>query len=1637
MTERDVLMHILASTVGPNPALREALSETLLALLSDDDAAAEPPLSYPELLEQLARQRKAARDSGNARLDAALRNLNRQLLEELQRSARTVHAGLTAGQPPDAAHLGRIGIDAAEFPVGIDPAYNLRHLSENYRLLVQDARALERANLPHLLPLMQQLQQRHRRMVRLLRDVAWEALSTGLFPDQELLHFSDRCKHALQSRRQSAEDALADLLNGQTSLTIAAVVPTLTDWLYEYGRLHWPLLYMRLPQARSLVLEALARMPDPIGLEALATLPVKGRDAAFLLMLLTLRFGDIDAAPVETWALRLKTAVDAATQRPQAREFWNAHPYLLPDLLLESFRALPLPEALRPAIPDILQRKIAAAYEDIPLEAILKRHGAARAEDEAKPLARTVGGAVEFALDAVKEGNLVEAALVTALDKGTGGLRDQLTVTLDEEDEDADAARVARSQPASRQPGPPDVDVWQDRILPFIMQNWAPLLGGGMVLTGLLLLEFYIWEKAAWIRYGASPLITALVALVLTVLGRRLNRDAERFETSLAIIQGMAVFLAPLSLLFVTLFFVDSDLALTYRALGGVALSAALLSAWSLVFVLAMRAVNRALTTLYSGTLLALNGLLLLPALTRVVAPAGHWGMPAAEGVLTVGLYAGFAVLGWSIQRALKRVLRRDAEPQHGMIFYSVTGLGTFALVWGLIYAHVGTFPPVFTYGPLLILAALLCLRLESMLLDHRAHMQPVTARDRITPLSYAAYALICLGLLMSLGQDYARVAALLLAGAVWAYQAYVLRRLPPPPGLKSRASIRHEHIALTLVVLGLSLVAMIRPFPAEGFPFLALGIAVALHLLARHPALLTDTAFASALSPISLTLAFAVSVVWQWSQQLDPSGFGAAFLLYGAFVLYLGAASGRLIHVHAGMGYCAAALPYLGMVDMELFTLDGNTLVFGLACLGMAWAGVSSLAPVTAFRDSRSTVLWNIGILAVCLLGLRVLLQEPLAFADTSRLLLSQMLSAPILIGGLMLLVGFWSNSYPAIYLALAIFLFIFPDIKEQVLEYPGVQTLVVSGLGTSLTALALVALVAALHFWKPLRAVREHDLIWRQKAFPFQAADGYRLFAHPLMAAALFLFARNLLYHYPRVTFFRPYSADLLTCLAVALAGSGCLALSLWYRKPWFAYLGFLSIAIGSVHAGAFDEAPLFVPGMMPVLLLAALLYGQAVCAVLPLVFPDRARRVTRPFRHVRFFFIGCLAVTAFPLYALFRLGRVYDGAGLWHWLPLLVYCCATAGWMLWRTARLWKAWFIAIPGYLALWQTVLVVVAAWWPIDDFLNAAPILMPLMSAAVVFGVAVIVLASEWRLPVARFRLLSPLLWLSLLFLGVLSLLAVVRFFIHTAAFLSVSHLRWELALLAAVSLLLGRFLRMAPLWLWALVLLHLLLLPSVPDYVEFYAALPPLALAGAACVTAAFALITRQLPQVYAHRYRWPWSAWPWNTPPVVLAAASQALVVAAFWQASFHPAHQAAWPTVLGLFVATLPALIVAPYCSISRRLLFSLPYLGAWIALSFAAQANLAPQFAVPALPPALLISCGLFGAVGTLLLSDGVRPSTSRGYALVQYVSALLLLVGVVSAYAPVRNLQALSWPHLLASAILLFGSALFFRRYAKL
>ncbi len=1293
-----------------------------------------------------------------------------------------------------------------------------------------------------------------------------------------------------------------------------------------------------------------------------------------------------------------------------------------------------------------------------------------------------VESALDTAVDAAIEGNLAEAAVISVLDKGASMADVRLSVTIEEDEESNVKANVPQQ---SVEPEEAEESLWTDYIFPFVRQNLVFVLAPGLIFIGLLLLVFTLWDKAAWIRYGLTPFMLVGVSYFLSRIGLWLKGQDIHSETPIVTMQTVSIFLAPMSLLFVALLSFDQELSLMLRIASGVGLAGALLAAWFYVFNLAIQSVSRTMTVPHSGTLLLLNALLLLlPVAQFIMASESEHALFASKALLVGGFYLSFLVLCGSMSSVLGKMLEEGTSGNRiPMLFYSITCLGTFIFVWALTHTRLLILPQPHTYGPLLLLFSFLLSMVEFKLLDIRFPSwegQGVGTSARITSLSYSAYFFIGLGSILSMGHDDVRVIALLLAGLVWFYQAMKLTRLtsltppcPPqggnvvvgndlnPHGIESRNgtcppqggnvvvgkdvqspleggrgvssqegnyAARHYNISMVLLIAGFSSIALVRDFPAPFFPYLTLVVVLGLYLVSVSFALKEVAMLAFSLSPIYLSFAFVVSVLWQWGGEYAPLSYGVAFVGFALFSLFLGMKTNRLIHVHAGAFYAVAALPYLGSVDMSLYTLQGNTLVFGLALVGIVWTLISSTSQIPAFQDSRSTVLWNIGILAFCVMCLRLILNDSFDFS-AHPILQFQLLSGPVLIAGLMLLTGFFTRSYAPVYLALVVLVIIFPEIKNR-FDIP-----MYSGLGSTMSGIGFLSLAFGLSFVPFLKETHPVDLIWRKNAFPAQAKNSYLLFANPIMVAAFFLFTRTIFYTYP-VNYFKPLQPfSIKTLIAVLLCGTAYHVLSVWFRKSIFSYIGFAAIAVSIIHSCYLDNAGVvFDERFLPLFILAAFVYWQSVCrSGNQLVRVQHIRYIFTPYRHLRMLVFWIAALGGYVFYSF-----VYAASSSYIvWLPLLGYWCGIVVWLAWKAAVIHDAGtpstplrrgmpalrpaFHLIPAYLLLWQIVTLLATSGSSLPYVLDPArhfylsTALMALVLVSSFFGF-------ELLLSKTRFRAFSSVLWCSFVLLLMFSLLVTLAFYLipSETAFLSAQIVIW-----AVVSFLLGRFLNLGPLWLWSAFLLHLLFLPSVKGATNFYLSFHPFTLACIAIALSVFSLLSVKITWLYEYRYCYPRAKSRLFSPSVLFAAAAHIVSVLVFLQA-VNPDYRHDWMTVVGLFLAAVPALFAAHQIGLSRHLLFGVPYTLAWVGLTLALKANFPDNAWLLNLSMAQMIALGLFGAMLTSVVSDFWLPSQAPGY---RRLKLLLSTVGiglVIFAYCSIRNVELLTWQWLLTSGIITIG-----------
>ena len=1646
MAELNDFLMSLAAQFGEQPGFRAALADTMISVMQDAGQADESGAIWRSSLDWLLElERQQAECARKPRTVNALNTLAARIRQDAEQAALTLHHRLKSNMLVDDAAALRIGIDARDFPVGLAAETTLLETSKHYIEQTQELMFLKTHASSQLQEIRENISRKKSANAYRLHEVALEALSDRHLAKTGYQQVYDICMAHLQRQRATAENELVSLLSTPES-SMAANVKRLESWLRNHGMLARQIIkQLRLTgKYRHLLLHILIRTGDAVALRAMLEMELTTqaeRDVFNLLM--TLRFGEEFLEARKEWKNWLGERIGSVLRRTDAIAFWQQHLTFLPGLLLDKWPSLgfqgeyqQLADACEKQMTTLSVDEFLASQKGVlttaQLQAIQETLQVAPAPqvDETPHEAETPEPEIVFspkdivaetmvgsALDAAMSGNLAGAAITNVIEQGLGLADDSLSVEL------ADEAETPPPQPTKtptqkislkpvslrkprepRAPAKPEQNIWQDVIFPFISKNLVFVLAPTLIFIGLLLLVFTLWDKAVWIRYGLTPFLIVSVSYALARIGVWLKGEDIPTETPIAILQGVAIFLAPMSLLFVALLSVDQELSSSEKLIWGIALSAALLGAWWRIFMLAVSAVSQAMARLHTATLLLLNALLLLlpvAHLTRL--QRGGSLQFTTKATLVIGFYAGFLVLMWSMRRVLGRMMKTiDSTGRIPTLFYSATCLGTFALVWGLTHARLLILPQPQTYGPLLLLLGFLISMIEFQLLAVRQET------GRITSLSYLAYALIGAGVILSVGHEYVRVLSLLMAGAVWFYQAVKLN------------DERHYNIAMVIFTVAFSVIALIHDFPAPFFPHLALIIVLALYAISRAVSQPAVAQLALRLIPVYMSFTFVIAVLWQWADRLNPFPYGVAFALFGLFSIFVGAKLDKLIHVHAGAAYVVAALPYLGAVDMARRTLEGNTLVFGLGMVGMLWAMASSASKNAAIRDSRSTVLWNLGALAFCLLCMRVILGDSLDMS-ANPLLQFQILSGPVIIAGLMFLTGWLTQSYVPVYLALFILVIIFPEIKDR-FDIP-----MYSGLGSTVTGIGFLAAVFVMSLLAFLREARDSlDLIWRQKAFPFKAKDHFLLYAAPVMVAAFFLFTRTIFLTYP-TNYFRPIMPfSIRTCLAVVLCGTAYHAFTFWWNKSAFSYIGYMAIWFGVIHSCYVDDAgTLCDPMFLPLFMLAALLYSTGLAALLSRWLAPKeqtALKYSSPHQQLELIVLAAAAVGLYALYSVYYAAR-FQATFAVYWAPLFFYLCARAIWKAWRKNET----TLIVPAYLLFWQFIALGATKG-------TAFPALLAhpqfyLSTALMAFALTAGFFAAERLLPEEKYRLLTPVLWMSFALLALFSpLLTAIYYRILPA---QMPHLAAQLLLWAGVGFLLGRFLNLAALWLWGIFLIYPLALPAFHGYSRIFTAFHPLTLACVAALLAGLSALFQKMPSLFAGRYPAPRAEKQAFRPEFLFSVAAQTLVYLAVAQAA-NAHYRHAWLAILGLFVCALPGMVSAYTLETSRHALALLPYTIAWSGLMLALPPHFPQNAWLLTLKTPHLLGVGMLLGVLTALIIERVWPREEIAFRALKHNTAAGILFLLLFAYFTTRDLNAIAWQRFVTSGVLSLGAAYYFR-----
>lgn len=732
----------------------------------------------------------------------------------------------------------------------------------------------------------------------------------------------------------------------------------------------------------------------------------------------------------------------------------------------------------------------------------------------------------------------------------------------------APVASAPPVMPAPEPEKPREPTVWEEHIQPFIAENWYIVAGIGMVIAGSSLLAYYTWDKHWLLRYTIMPALLAFFTWALAGAGSWIERKSKEFCGTAAILRGAAVALLPVNFMAIPLLASDEQVTQRLLAVGAMTII------YAGVFGFGLRrwcaAVHPGLGVLLGGTLLMLNGLVVLGPAVRLVGNLEGSSMWTAVGV---GFYLGFIGLAAAVARFTRRVL--TPEMAMGKIvpwFFGSTIAVTIIQVFIWVHGYMRHLPKVETYALMVIMAGWLILFVERRALellaqglaaekpegnatttgtlDVRSYMQLHGGE------SFLGFALILLGVFMGAADPWVRIAAFVMAGVAWMYQAF------------SRQHPLHYWIALTLMSLGGASVGLLPSFPGEWFP--ALGVAMALLMGVAGWKIKQRVDLAGACLGMQVTLLALTTIVaplTQWHYHTPPLATAACLLVVSVLFGWRAFKDQQLHWLHATMVVLALVLPYLGFVDLNARSLQGNTMVFGLAGLSFLWLAACRVRNTVLMHQARSTVLLLYGGLAVAAMLLRTLVEHPAPDAHWYFDYMDYL--GPLLITVVLVITTYHTRSLVPAAMAVGIVVILFPELRANFkVSLPGIAW--GTGLGSAITGLLLITGCFYLRQAAFLKSLGEGDKFLGKHPFPFRRHD-YTLFTGPVMASAIFLILKTEVWN-----LFSNWSESgvhLKTAIALIITGVAWIVLAIYYRRftqsRWLVHAGWIWGLIGVAFA------------------------------------------------------------------------------------------------------------------------------------------------------------------------------------------------------------------------------------------------------------------------------------------------------------------------------------------------------------------------------------------------------------------------------------------------------------------------------------
>ena len=498
-------------------------------------------------------------------------------------------------------------------------------------------------------------------------------------------------------------------------------------------------------------------------------------------------------------------------------------------------------------------------------------------------------------------------------------------------------------------------------------------------------------------------------------------------------------------------------------------------------------------------------------------------------------------------------------------------------------------------------------------------------------------------------------------------------------------------------------------------------------------------------------------------------------------------------------------------------------------------------------------------------------------------------------------------------------------------------------------------------------------------------------------------------------------PFSLN--TSVVVFLCGAAYLLLTLWIKQSWIAFIGYIAIWFGLMQSCFMQTGVIFQPQFLPLFMLAALLLCLAITAAAGRWLPEHdAALIRSPWQSVLEPVIFALTAVGFYAFYSFDAARATDFA---YWLPLLVYLIGRMAWQGWREEQ---KTFIAF-AHLLLWQTVVVVVTRGAALPAALELPE--MYLGTAVMTLVLLASFFVTERLLREQKYRLLSPVLWLSLIFMLLISIPTTALFYMLPRL---IEQPALHIAIWGAVTLLLGRFLSFSPLWLWSIFLFYSPIMRLIAGDNLIKMAFHPFPLACLAVAIAGVSQLVKAAPQLNEPARPLFGKRDAGSNAPLIFSLASQVVAYLTISQALANPMYHHAWPTMLGLFVCAIPGLLIADTIGTSRQALFLLPYTIAWGGLMLALPTHFPNNAWLLALETPHLVACGMALGLLTGILLNLLAPTDEIGCVAMKHNTAGGILLLVLYAYFTTLDLNVIGWQRFVTSGVTSLIAAYYFRYF---